>query len=50
MKKGVKLRELTPVVAEYGDASGFPDEQNAKPYCQEMYSWSSEWTVEQVRR
>jgi hypothetical protein len=49
MKKGVKLRELTPVVAEYEDASGFPDEQNAKSYCQEMNSWSSGWTVEQVK-
>jgi hypothetical protein len=49
MKKGVKLRESTPVVTEYEDAFGFPDEQKANSYCREMNGWSSGWTVEKVK-
>jgi hypothetical protein len=39
MKKGMKLRESTPVVTEYEDATVFPDEQNANSYCREVNGW-----------
>ena len=50
MKKGMKLRESTPVVTEYEDASGFSDEQSANSHCQEMNSRSPGWTVEKVKK
>jgi hypothetical protein len=49
MKKGMKLREGTPVITAYEDASGFPDEQRANSYRQEMNSRSPGWTVEKVK-
>ena len=49
MKKGMKLREFTPVITEYEDASAFPDEQIANSYCQEMNTRSAGWTVEKVK-
>jgi hypothetical protein len=49
MKKGAKLRESTPIITEYEDAFGFPDEQKANSYCREMNGWSSGWTVEKVK-
>jgi hypothetical protein len=49
MKKGMKLSEFTPVITEYEDASGFPDEQSANSYCKEMNNQSFGWTVEKVK-
>jgi len=46
MKRGMKLNEFTPVITEYEDASGFPDEQSANSYCKEMNNQSFGWTVE----
>jgi hypothetical protein len=45
----MKLKEFAPVITEYEDASGFPDEQSANPYCQEMNNRSAGWTVEKVK-
>jgi hypothetical protein len=50
MKKGMKLREFTPVITEYKDASVFPDEKSANSYCQGMNRRSAGWTVEIVKR
>jgi hypothetical protein len=49
MKRGMKLNEFTPVITEYDDASGFPDEQSANSYCKEMNNQSFGWTVEKVK-
>jgi hypothetical protein len=49
MKKGMKLREFTPVVTEYEDASSFPDEQSANSYRKQMNKQSLGWTVEKVK-
>src|SRR5580658_1371597 len=49
MKKGMKLSEFTPVITEYEDASGFPDEHSANSYCKEMNNQSFGWTVEKVK-
>jgi hypothetical protein len=49
MKKGMKLREFTPVVTEYEDASSFPDEQSANSYRKQMNKQSVGWTVEKVK-
>jgi hypothetical protein len=49
VKKGMKLRESTPVITEYEDASDFPDQQNANSYCKEMNRRSPGWTVEKMK-
>jgi hypothetical protein len=49
MKKGMKLRKCVPIITDYEDASGFPDEQSARSYCQEMNGRSPGWTVEKVK-
>ena len=48
MKKGMKLKEFTPVETEYENAAAFPTKEAAEPYCKEMNSQSSGWTVEKV--
>jgi hypothetical protein len=48
LKKGMKLSEFTPVITEYEDACGFPDEQSANSYCREMNNQSFGWTVEKA--
>jgi hypothetical protein len=50
MKTGMRRRGFTPVITEYKDASGFPDEQSANSYCQEMNSRSAGRTVENVKQ
>jgi hypothetical protein len=49
MKKGMKLREFTPVETEYEDAAAFPMKEAAQSYCKEMNGQSSGWTLEKVK-
>jgi hypothetical protein len=49
MKKGMKLKEFTPVETEYENAAAFPTKEAAEPYCKEMNGQSSGWTVEKVK-
>jgi hypothetical protein len=47
MKKGMKLREFTPIETEYENAAPFPNIESADSYCKEMNGTNSGWTVEE---
>jgi hypothetical protein len=48
MKKGMKLKEFTPVETECENAAAFPTKEAADPNCKQMNDQSSGWTVEKV--
>jgi len=49
VKKGMKLKEFTPIETEYENAAPFPTKEAAESYCKEMNGQSSGWTVEKAK-